>query len=116
MNAVPRVPGMFAAAFLCGMLAATSADAQILIDRTTAIVVAADEHPAVAAAAADLAADFEKVFGQKARIVHRREEAGPTAVVIEASPGDPESFALTARQHDVILSGPDVRGRIYAIY
>jgi len=116
MNAVPRVPGMFAAAMLCGMSAATSAEAQIVIDRTTAIVVAADERPAVAAAAEDLAADCEKVFGQKARIVHRREEAGPTAVVIEASAGDPESFVLSTRQRDVVLAGPDVRGRIYAIY
>jgi hypothetical protein len=109
-------PGIFAATLICGMAAAASAAAQIVIDRTTAILLPADEAPAVVAAAQDLASDFEKVFGLKARVVHRREEAGPTAIVIGSSPGDPESFSISARERDVVLAGPDVRGKIYAIY
>jgi hypothetical protein len=108
--------GIVVAALVSGASVPTSAAAQVVVDRTTAIVVRSDEQAAVAAAADDLASDFEKVFGQKARIVHRREEAGPTAIVVESSPGDPESFKLAARQRDVVLAGPDVRGRIYAIY
>ena len=111
-----RSTQVFAAALLSGLFLDAKADAQIVVDRTTAIVVATEESAAVATAADDLASDFEKVFGQKARIVHRREEAGTTAVVIRTATGDPESFTLSASQRDVVLAGPDVRGRIYAIY
>lgn len=92
------------------------AAAQVAIDRTTAIVLSAEEPPAVAAAVDDLSTDFEKVFGQKARIVRRREDAGTNAVVISVSQGSPESFAMSVKGRDVVLAGPDVRGRIYAIY
>src|SRR5262245_45708276 len=101
---------------LAALSIATGAGAPVVIDRATAICVGADEPQAVASAAEDLAADFAKVFGQKARIVHRREDAGPTAVVIASSTGEPESFTLSARERDVVLAGPDARGRIYAIY
>jgi hypothetical protein len=107
---------LVAAAFIGGICTSASAHAQAIVDRTTSIVVAADEAPAVTAAVDDLTSDLEKVFGQKARIVHRREEAGPTAVVVQTSTGDPESFSLSVKRHDVILAGPDPRGRIYAIY
>lgn len=107
---------LLAAAILGGVCAPSSAAAQVVLDRTTAIVVSADEAAAVAAAAGDLASDFGKVLGQNARIVHRREDAGPTAVVIGPSTGDSESFSLSVRQRDVVLAGPDVRGKIYAIY
>src|SRR5690242_9884159 len=93
---------VFATAFLCGGSFAADAAAQVVVDRATAIVVAADEQPGVAAAAEDLASDFEKVFGQKARIVHRREDAVGTAVVIGTAPGDAESFSIAARQRDVM--------------
>jgi glycosyl hydrolase family 115 (putative glucuronidase) len=106
---------VLATGLLCGSIAADGA-AQVVVDRGTAIVVAADEQPAVAAAAEDLSSDFEKVFGQKARIVHRREDAAATAIVIGTAPGDAEAFSISARQRDVVLSGPDVRGRIFAIY
>jgi len=112
----PSMLVIFSAAFAGAISLPATAGAQVYIDRTTAIVVGPDERPAVAAAADDLAADFEKVFGQKPRIVHRREEAGTTAVVVAASSGNPESFSISVKDRDVVLAGPDMRGRIYAIY
>ena len=89
---------VLALGFVCGLVLTSKANAQVIVDRTTAIVVDTGESPAVATAADDLASDFEKVFGQKARIVHRREEAGTTAVVIRTSSGDAESFTLSASE------------------
>ena len=115
-NARRRSLVSFGILLLCGAWASARADAQVYIDRTTAIVVGTEESPGVSAAVDDLASDFGKVFGQKARVVHRREDAGQTAVIVATSAGDPESFSLSAKGHDVVLAGPDPRGRIYAIY
>jgi len=92
------------------------ADAQTVLDASTAIVVGEGQSAAVTAAVDDLAADFEKVFGRTVRIVHRREDAGPSAIVVDRREGEPESFSLSVRGRDVVLAGPDVRGTIYAIY
>jgi hypothetical protein len=107
----------------------------MLLDATTTILIGADELPPVAEAAEDLASDFEKVLGQKPRIVHRREDAGPATVVIgyrstllegirTASSGSPESFSISVKQvrwgaprtRAVLLTGADTRGTIYAVY
>jgi len=84
----------------------------------------------------DLANDFEKVFGARPRIVHREQDAGPVTVVIgeqskipealrTGEAGAPESFSISVTTANwkqghptriVLLSGPDVRGTIYAIY
>src|SRR6266566_121235 len=61
---------------------AGAAGTPIALDATTTILLGADEPPALIEAARDLASDFEKVLGQKPRIVQRREEAGRATVLI----------------------------------
>jgi hypothetical protein len=90
----------------------------------------------IAEAARDLQGDFEKVFGKKPAIVHRREDASPVTVLIgeqsklpeDLRPGglsEPESFLISATTAHwnknrptrvVLLAGADMRGAIYAIY
>ncbi len=90
--------------------------APVVLDTTTEIV-AADQPDPVMKAVSDLAADFEKVLGRKPRVVARREEANASAIVIAAGgTGGAESFAIAARGRDVMLTGKDMRGTIYAIY
>ena len=82
----------------------SAADAPLILDATTTILLGADEAPAVAAAVDDLASDMEKVFGRKPRIVRRPEDAGPAAIAVgqrstiaglrSAAAGDPESFSI----------------------
>jgi hypothetical protein len=112
-----------------------SAAAPMSLDATTTILIGADEPPPVAEAAKDLASDFEKVLGQKPRIVQRREDAAPATIVIgyrstllqglrTASSGSPESFSISVKQASwgaprtraLLLTGADMRGTIYAVY
>lgn len=88
-------------------------------------------------AAKDLQSDLARVFGARPRIVTRWEDAGAVTIMIgeqaqippdmlpggaAASPA-PESFSISVRRPDwnpaaraVVLTGPDIRGTIYAIY
>src|SRR5206468_6684318 len=50
---------------------ARPASAPIALDAATTILIGADEPPALLEAARDLASDFEKVVGQKPRLVQR---------------------------------------------
>src|SRR6266496_6699420 len=60
-----------------------AANAPIVLDTTTTILIGADEPLPVMEAARDLASDFEKVLGRKPRLVQRPEEAaGSTTVLI----------------------------------
>src|SRR6266513_5002003 len=59
-----------------------AAGAPIVLDATTTILIGADEPLPVLEAARDLASDFEKVLGQKPKLVQRPEEAGSAAIVI----------------------------------
>jgi hypothetical protein len=113
-----------------------AADAPLVLDATTTILIGADEPLPVSEAARDLASDFEKVLGQKPRLVQRREEAGPSTIVIgyrsallgglrSATAGAPESFSISVkearwngapRRRVVVLTGSDMRGAIYSIY
>jgi glycosyl hydrolase family 115 (putative glucuronidase) len=113
-----------------------AANAPIVLDTTTTILIGADEPLPVMEAARDLASDFEKVLGQKPRLVQRPEEAGSTTVLIgyrstllrglrSGPAGSPESFSLSVRQaawkgaprsRVVFLTGADMRGTIYAVY
>jgi hypothetical protein len=93
------------------------AAAPIVLDSTTAIVVAAGQPGPVMEAANDLASDFEKVVGTRPRIVERRENAGGSAIVIASGgSGGTESFSVAARGRDVTLTGKDMRGTMYAAY
>jgi hypothetical protein len=78
----------------------------------------------------DLANDFEKVFGVAPKIVARQEDAGPQTILVgevaripEAMRPvgllAPESFAISVTNRaskTVVLTGPDLRGAIYAVY
>jgi glycosyl hydrolase family 115 (putative glucuronidase) len=115
--------------------AAGGANASIVVDGTTSILLGADEAPALAAAVDDLASDFEKVLGRKPRIVHRPEDGGASVIVVGqrsavvaglrgAVPGDPESFSISVKRTGwktgpsrvVLLTGADMRGAIYSVY
>ena len=104
-------------ALLSGTLVGGRLAAPVAIDASTAIVVGADQPPAVKTAARDLAADMEKVFGRAPRIIGRREDAPGTAIVVTTrTSGEAESFALSAAGNTVQLAGTGTRGAIYAIY
>ena len=104
-------------------------DAPIHIDAATTIVIDAREPGPLLKATADLASDFEKVFGRRARVVHSAAEAGPVNIWIwldyrplreAARPVGWETLRIHAvnspRGRGVILTGGDVRGAIYAVY
>ena len=95
-----------------------------------------DEPNPIQQATEDLANDFQKVLGAKPRIVHHEQDAAPVTIAIgqqsklpetlrPGESGAPESFSISVRTSNwkqgqpskiVVLSGPDVRGTIYAIY
>jgi hypothetical protein len=90
-----------------------------------------NEELAVRTAADDLQSDLAKVFGSKPRIVTSAADAGPLTIMIgvgdeipaalkQAGAAAPESFSIsvakTEEGHAIVLSGPDKRGTIYAIY
>jgi hypothetical protein len=107
----------------------------LVLDGETTILIGADEPAPVAAAARDLAADFEKVLGRKPRLVQRAEDATSSTVVIgfrspllqglRPAAGEPESFSVSVRpaawkgmprRRVVVLTGADARGTMYAVY
>ena len=91
--------------------------ATVTLDANTAIVLGAGEAGPVVEAANDLASDFEKIVGHRPRIVARRADATGPAIVISTGGGaGAESFTIAARDRDVLLTGKDVRGTIYAVY
>jgi hypothetical protein len=103
------------------------------VDGHATIVVTANEPRPVHTAAQDLAEDFYKVFGTRPRIISSSEggseaPAGATILIGQASQlpapvrpsgvTDPESFsiAVAGTPKELVLSGADMRGTIYAIY
>ncbi|HEV2442918.1 MAG TPA: glycosyl hydrolase 115 family protein [Steroidobacteraceae bacterium] len=103
---------------------------------TSKVTLLEDPHEAlpVRLAAQDLQSDLARVFGVRPRIVTRREDAGPAAILIAeesqlpaalrpAGATAPESFSISVHlapwsgsMRLVVLTGPDIRGTIYAIY
>ena len=106
--------------------AGAARNAAFTLDARMTIVVDEDEPGPVHLAANDLANDFEKVFGAKPKIADHAGESGATVLIGEAAklPGDkrpanlsdPESFSIAVSGKDLVLSGADMRGAIYAIY
>jgi Glycosyl hydrolase family 115/Glycosyl hydrolase family 67 N-terminus len=106
--------------------------AQVTFTGSVTIVESAQEPVAVQRASEDLRSDFEKVFGEKPRLVSRLEEASPVAILIAershlpagaacATTADREGFAFSIAKaaggmRVVCLTGADMRGTIYAIY
>ena len=104
----------------------------VTVDANTAILLSHDEPDSIQQAARDLANDFEKVFGRKPRIVGGLGDAGSVILLIgeesklpesvRTGLTEPESFSISVSpkgnsgNEEVVLSGADVRGTIYAIY
>jgi hypothetical protein len=80
------------------------------------IVVASDEHTAVAQAAAFLAGDIEKISGHRPPIVAR--PSGSRAVVRLATRPDGrwEAYAIRTADNEVSLVGSNFRGTAFAAY
>jgi hypothetical protein len=113
-----------------------SPGATITLTASAEIVVSPDEPIAVQNAAKDLASDFEKVFGSKAKIVSQRDDSARTSIVIGQQSKLPESvrpqglsglesFSISVEnskqnngraKETLVLAGADVRGTIYAVY
>ncbi len=103
----------------------------IHIDKETVIVVSATAPEPVQRSVQDLVRDMTAVFGVAPRVIHQSEPS-TTEIVIDADNSlnpavknsKPESFSLRAKQPEdgqpqsaqIILSGADMRGTMYAIY
>jgi len=106
------------------------------LNSAASIFISPDAAEPIQMAVTDLAADFQSVFGTQPKVIHRREDAGPTTIVVAESSKlpqgiqapaltSPESFSISAQlvswsaDHPtqvVVLSGADTRGTIYAVY
>lgn len=102
----------------------------IRIDKDTAIVAPANAPEPLNRSVQDLVHDMTAVFGTAPRLIHQSEPSG-TEIVIDwggslnpgAKKGKPESFSLRTKASEggqsptqIILSGADMRGTMYAIY
>jgi Glycosyl hydrolase family 115 len=117
------------------------ADGKVVVTADVTILESPQESLPVRLAAQDLQNDLGRVFGERPRIVTRRDQAGPVTIMIgeEAElPADmlpgaaaaparaavaPESFSISVHAadwnpaaHAIVLTGPDIRGAMYAIY
>ncbi len=102
----------------------------MVVNANVTIVVDRSEAGPVKLAAEDLAADFQKVFGRRPKVVDHGENIGTSIVVGEQSRiaeslrstnlTAPESFSLSVKTFDggraIVLSGADMRGTMYAVY
>src|SRR5215475_7073134 len=108
----------------------------ILLDSRLTILVRAGTSEPIQKAAEDLASDFQKVLGNRPKIINREEESGSMTILIAEQSklpesmrrvglNDPESFSISTASADwnkarrtevVLLTGADMRGTIYAIY
>jgi len=107
---------------------AVYASAAIVISSQNTILIGAKEPVALQKAAADLAADFGKVFGSPVRVVHRAADAGPVTICISLRENSVDAVkraegteilqihAVRNPWHGVLLTGSDLRGAIYAVY
>lgn len=95
------------------------------VTASTAIFIDSAEPAPLQKAASDLADDFQRVFGRRARIVRSPAQAGASVVWIAldrnlptgvAKPAGWENFRIQALSNGVALTGSDVRGAIYAVY
>jgi hypothetical protein len=98
---------------LCALPAAA-----VTLDSRSALVIDPREPAPLRKAAADLESDLRKVFGTRApggrsRIVV---SLAHNAVAGVARPAAPETLHIQAAGDDVVLTGADLRGAIYAVY
>ena len=114
-------------------LSQTKSLAAIPVTATTTIVIDDKEPGPLQKAVADLASDWERVFGQRAHIVHSVAQAGPSTVWVAldgslpqqaTKPSGWERLRIQAIQtagtgsarNAIVLTGSDLRGAIYAVY
>jgi hypothetical protein len=127
-------------ALVCGAPALAQAreaqDQAYVLDSRVTLLEVPDEAGPIRRATQDLAEDFYKVLGTRAKIVTRQQDAGPVTIVIGEQSKLPtamqsnaaaaaESFSIQVANTSgstgrpgraVVLSGPDMRGTIFAIY
>src|SRR6185437_11806535 len=113
----------------------TTHKGSIVLDSTVTILETANAPVPIQKAAQDLASDFQKVMGKKPCIITSQAEAGPITILIgeqanipeamrNADLKAPESFSISVTSASfgdkpskvVLLTGPDMRGTMYAIY
>ena len=122
------LPAALANAGMAAQAASRHRDVVVLDGRAT-IVIAASEPEPVQHAAADLAEDFRVVTGKQLKIVNELGNArGITILVGEQSKipewarssgvSAAESFSISVKtaRRTVVLSGPDMRGTMFAVY
>lgn len=106
-------------------LSCQAAFGSVAVNAGTALVIDSREPGPLRKAASDLAADFEKVFGRRPRIVESPGAPGGSVVWIAlerslppraARPSGWEKLHIQAVGNTVVLTGSDVRGAIYAVY
>lgn len=131
--AAATLAGLIFAAGATGAAAAPLPGPLVLDSKVTLLEPAAQAAP-IRLAARDLQNDLARVFGTPPRVVTRPADSGSVAILIAeesqlpaalrpkgAKP--PESFSISvqaapwsAATRLVVLTGPDVRGTMYAIY
>src|SRR5579863_6468421 len=107
---------------------------RVVVNAATTILIDTREPAPLQRAAADFADDFQRVFGQRAKIVHNPSESGASVIWITLEGLRPKQVDRPAgweRLHiqtvtspgsgspardGVVLTGSDVRGAIYSVY
>jgi len=116
-------------AVLLSLLLPVLADAAVIIDRSSTILIDTREPAPIQRAARDLANDMASVFGAPVRMVHSPRDAAATTLVVAFNYNLPAgvqrptgwetlrlALAGTPSRQAVVLTGSDVRGTIFAIY
>lgn len=133
---VALILALFGAAARAGEAPTASVAERVVVTSTVTLLESPHESLPVRLATQDLQDDFARVFGVRPRIVTRREETGPVTIMIgeearipadmlpaRVAASQPESFSISVHRADwspgvraVVLTGPDIRGTLYAIY
>ncbi len=101
------------------------ASARVVVDAATSIVIDRGEPGPLQKAAADLAGDFERVFGRRGSILGSPTTPGAPVIWIAfdrnlpagvTRPSGWESLRIQTAGNAVVLTGSDLRGAIYAVY
>lgn len=120
---MPRISIQSIFTILC--LLCPAAYARVTVTAATTILIDNAEPGPLQKAAADLAGDFQRVFGQRGRIVHSPSQAGASVIWIALDkplppgvtrPSGWETLRIQALSNGVALTGSDTRGAIYAVY
>src|SRR5690348_13970113 len=92
----------------------------VVINASTQIVFDRAEPAPLQKAAADLSADFRRVFGRRG-VITGGAASGATTIRIaldknSQKPSGWETFRIQASPSSILLTGSDLRGAIYAVY